>query len=347
MSLLVRAPAAAQRQRAAAPVHLLVPEQPRHGVSILAGQLARAAGARVQDAWSLPRPTSGEAPRAHLHLSDRLVADDPREAVARVHRLARRWRLTVPLHDVPQPADGTSFVRRVETYREMLRPVEGWVTNSRVERDRVVATGLSPLAGAVVPLPLVPARVRPRAVARPVPAGSGVVAVLGWVYPGKGHEEALRAAALLGDAPASRPTVVALGAVAPGHERDAASLRDLAQDLGVRLRVTGWLSEASLRRWSRRVHVAVAGHRNVSASGSINSWVVLGHRPLVRDGDYAREMDRLRPGTLALLADLAPDALAAAVDARLRDQRLTVPAAARRWRLEDCAAAYRSWWSCP
>ena len=53
----------------------------------------------------------------------------------------------------------------------------------------------------------------------------------------------------------------------------------------------------------RRVGVGLVAHANLSASGSLNSWLAAGRRPLVRTSDYAHEMAALRPARSRLLVN--------------------------------------------
>ncbi len=339
--------------RRAAPDHLVLADQPRHGVTILARQLAAATGARTVTTDQVA-PGHGTAGPAHLHFCDRLLGDTPGAAAEEVERLARLGPLTVTLHDVPAAADGPGFAARADAYRRVLAVAEGWVACSRTELEQVGRVLAPDRAGAVVPLPLVePGR---RRVAGPVDAGRATVGVLGWIYPGKGHLEALHAAAGLGRRRDERPTVVALGSPAPGHDALVAELHALAARLDVGLEVTGWLADDDLAARAAACDVGVAGHRNVSASGSVNSWIAAGHVPLVRDSPYAREMAALRPGTLTRYRDdeHAPadtdlgtgpgvPTLGRALADRLRHP-VALPGTPLAWTLGDVARAYERWW---
>ena len=44
--------------------------------------------------------------------------------------------------------------------------------------------------------------------------------------------------------------------------------------------------------------VPLAPHTHISASGSINSWIAAGRRPLVPAGRYVAELDRRMPGAV-------------------------------------------------
>ncbi|MCH1868719.1 hypothetical protein [Nocardioides sp. CFH 31398] len=325
------------------PAHLLVPGTERHGVTILARQLAERTGAQtVHDHLELPPGTP-----LHVHFTDRLFGADAVTAAGVVVAMADRHRLTLTLHDVPQPTDGDAFADRRTAYRRVLQAAAGWVACSETERATVVRHCSPPRDGAVVPLPLVtaPHPARP-AVAGPVAPGDATVAVFGWVYPGKGHVEAIEAAALLGDSPDRRPRVVALGAVAEGHEDLRADLEETAGRLGVRLTITGWLSDAEVAEGLAEATVGLVAHGNVSASGSLHSWIAAGRRPLVADSPYAREVRALRPGTLELLPRHAS---AEQVAERVRE-RLVEPSLgdldepAPGPHLPEVARAYQAWW---
>ncbi len=318
------------------PVSLLLGD-PGHGVARYAGQVAEWAGAAT--ATDAARLDAGR--RVHLHLTDRVVADSPEAAADVVEALAGRVRLTVTLHDVPQPTDGASFERRVDCYRRVVAAADGWATNSAHEHAQVVRWCAPDHDGAVVPLPVVPFPAGSSRVVLPEEP-SDVVGVFGFFYPGKGHAEVLEALeALRASGRAARLGV--LGAPAPGHRRDLEDLVDQARRRGVPVDVTGSIPEADLPAALRSVAAAVVGHRNVSASGSLNSWLAAGRRPLVRTGSYAREMADLRPGSVSLFDDDdLTDALARALD----DPASTwlPPDADLRPGPAETAEAYVAWW---
>ena len=102
------------------------------------------------------------------------------------------------------------------------------------------------------------------------------LAVVGFVYPGKGHDEVL------------------------------AALQDLPADVG--------LLDEELHRRLRTAAVPVAAHRHLSASGSINSWIAAGRRPLVPRNRYSLELADRLPGALTLYDELVPALRAALAD---------------------------------
>lgn len=313
-----------------APLHLVVGDT-QHGVARYARQVAGWTGAEVVTTTGDVAPGA----RVHLHFTDRPHGATPAEAAAAVEALAARTRLTVTLHDVPQPTDGPTFPERVACYRRVLAAADGWVTNSEHERRLLLRWCLPPSGtGTVVPLPVVPLPrrvVAPAATPAPTPTGTASttpaprlrsVGLFGFVYPGKGHLPVLRATArALREHRGLGPVeLVVAGRAAPGHAAELARLVAEGLRLGVPVRVTGAVPEADVHDLLGTVDVPVSAHRNVSASGSVNSWLAAHRRPLVRDGVYAREMAALRPGSLTLFRDAD---LADAVAAALRDPAST------------------------
>ena len=324
------------------PLHLLVGPD-THGVTRYAREVAAAARARVvRDRAALPR-----GGRVHLHLTDRLFGPEPAEAAAVVEHLARRVRLTVTLHDVPQPSDGPVFAARAEAYGRIVLASHAWATNSWHEHALVDQWSAAGAEGTVIPLPVphppdeVPGRCARAAAGRATT--EPVVGVFGFVYPGKGHRQVVRAVAALRRA-GILASVRILGDAAPGHADEVEALVRGSRARGVPVEVTGRVPDPDLVDALRGVAVGVTAHRNVSASGSLNSWIAAGRRPLVRDGAYAREMAALRPGTIELFDDAT---LVPCLDAALRRpvSTWTSPAADLGPRLEDTAAAYRAWWA--
>ncbi len=326
---------------AAPPVHL-VPDLPGHGVALHAAQVAAAVGARTVGPAELPdlRPEP-----VHVHVTDRLLGDTGEETSALLVALGRRQPMTVTLHDVPQPGDGPVFARRTTAYAAVLAAARGWVVSSEHERALVLRHLAPAHDGVVVPLPVMPLPVTAGAGPRDRAAGEPlVVGVLGWVYPGKGHDEVLRACAAVRLERPGPVVLRALGRVAAGHDHLLDELTTLAADLGAGLEVSGWVDDADLPGALTDVDVPVAAHHHVSASGSMNSWVAARRRPLVTDGTYTREMAALRPGTLTPVAD---GDLPAALARAAADPAATwlAPGIDLAPGLTEVAAAYLAWWS--
>ncbi len=318
----------------AVPLHLVLGD-PRHGVARYAGEVAEACGATV--VRDVAEAVAHGGP-VHLHLTDRLLGRTPDEAAHAVEGLARAVPLTVTLHDVPQPTDGPVFAARAAAYGRVVRAARAWATSSEHERTLVTRWCEPGARGSVVPLPVM----RPPRVVRAVVDPEPVLGIFGFVYPGKGHRQVVRAAAALRRA-GTPARVLVVGGAADGHADEVDDVCDLAEARGVPLEVTGHLPDERVAAALHRVAVPVVAHRNVSASGSLNSWLAAGRRPLVRDGAYAREMAALREGSLTLFRD---DTLADRVADALRRPASTWvrPGLDLRPHLPDVARAYQEWW---
>lgn len=307
-----------------------------HGVAVYAREMAAeigrgAPGVRVlapDEVASLPPGTP-----VHAHITDRLWGSSPEEATRTVEALARRHPLTATLHDVPQASDGErNRPRRRAFYRSVTEAARAVAVNSAHERELLREEGVWDGPVAVVPLPVASV---PPSVSAP---SDGAVGVLGYFYPGKGHEEALAATAASG---LTRLSV--LGRASEGHAADLDAFVRAAAAAGVTVEVTGWLDDADMIARARRVAVPVIAHRHVSASGSLASWIGWGRRPVAVRNRYVDEMAALRPGTLDVVE---PEQLASAVEAARAD-------AGRTWHgvdpvpfgRADAARAYRRWWS--
>lgn len=338
---------------------LLLTGPERHGVVRYARDVADqvrlldpdAAVVQVSDPADLVEAAAAH-PRVHLHVTDRPLGRGPQEAAALVERVADVTHLTITLHDVPQPSDGeVNLPRRVDGYARFAAAAAGVVVNSRHEALLLVEHGVVPRDRPVAVIPLGAALAPVRAPATARPAGL-VAAVAGYVYPGKGHDDVVRAVAVAADRlraaghDLAEVAVVAVGGPSAGHERDVEDLRAQAGRLGVELRVTGSLDDDGFRAGLRGAGVPVAAHQHLSASRTLLDWGEQGRRPLVVDSRYAREMAALRPGTLTLYA---PDGLADALVRAWLDPASTTlpPGTGLAPTLADVAAAYRDWWAAP
>jgi glycosyltransferase involved in cell wall biosynthesis len=339
---------------------------PRHGVSAYARDLAEAltlAGFSVSMPV-VPDPETAVAraagtDRVHVHFTDRIFGSTPEDAADLVERMAALTRLSVTLHDLPQPSDGTRFARRARAYGRVLDAVRGAVVSSEHEAS-LVATHLAPHARPVTVIPIgtrIPSapRTRDQATrdqAADAPAAPGALRVLiaGYIYPGKGHLEAINAVATVRDKlrataePLDEATVVAIGSASPGHEADVEFLQRHAAASGVALRVTGYLDDSAYRAAVSAHGIPLAAHQHLSASRSMLDWVEQGRLPLVADSPYAREMARLRPNTLRLyqpaqLAEHLEDGWRRPGSTRLAAGTPLYPT------LADGALAHRDWWA--
>lgn len=303
-----------------------------HGVRRYAERLAELGAERstVVEVVNPEDVTTLVGARVLCHFTDRLFGADARSAARRLGQWCRGVeRLTVVLHDIPQVSDGVSRRVRAEGYLAVCELADRIVVNSA--HEALLLRALARCRGEqwaarlaartqLVPLP-VPAPVKPAEPGADRWAGPDdgrrtpgdpehrrVVATLGFIYPGKGLEEVIDAAATV--APA--PRVLNLGRASPGHEDLIDELTRRATAQGVAWASTGWLSDEHLASWLRSVDVPVAAHRHLSASGSINTWLGAGRRPLVTPSRYTRELSARMPGSLHLVDDLGA-ALAAAL----------------------------------
>ncbi|CAN5593827.1 hypothetical protein BH24ACT15_BH24ACT15_23910 [soil metagenome] len=293
-----------------------------HGVCAFGLDLQRAVEATgscaVQDHWIKPGgtlPSMSSQNITHLQFTDNLWGGD---AASAAHSMCQTLRsatgpVVVTLHDLPDPADDPGrWRRRAPVYQQVARLADRVVVCSHHERRRLRL--VAPDIGAdVVPNPLPP---QPQ-VTGSTRLGQGMVGVLGWVFPDKGHADVIRAVANL---PAPRRVVI-LGAVAQGHTTYAAQLKDLACRLQVPLSLTGWLAPTAQRHLMGVVDVAVAPHRNPSASGSMLAWIAAGRRPLIRRSAYAEEL-ALRAPMAVTMYD--PSRLSTAIHRELTDPARTI-----------------------
>ena len=239
-----------------------------------------------------------------VHVTDKLFGATPEGAADVVVALARQRPLVLTLHDLPQPSDGpASAPRRAAAYRRMAQAAAAVVVASRHEERLLAACGVD-VPCAVVPLPVPELRSAPAA-DRDAPPRS--VAVLGYLYPGKGHESVVAALDVL---PAGIG-LTAWGRPSAGHEDLVDALSVQARALGRPCSVTGYVPDYELPGLLRSAVLPVAPHEHLSASGSINSWIGAGRRPLVPRSDYVAELVDRSPGCVQIYDDL-PTALAQA-----------------------------------
>ena len=237
----------------------------------------------------------------HLNFTDRLFGATPADAAHRVAALVRDVeatgsRVTVTLHDVPQPSDGGNYAQRVDAYRTVCAAVHGIVVNSDHERSLLDESRIAdPADVVVIPLPLdVGDAVSPQP-----SLGDRTVGVLGFLYPGKGHDEVLAAMAGL----PSSVGFVAVGEPSAGHDDLVDGLAKVAEREGRPFSVTGYVPAETLAGVLHAVTVPVAHHRHVSASGSINTWIAARRRPLVPVNRYTVEHAERHPGTVTPYPD--------------------------------------------
>jgi glycosyltransferase involved in cell wall biosynthesis len=263
---------------------------------------------RVESTGAEPAPVAAVVGRGPvlLHVTDRLFGSSPEAAARSVEHLAGLVPTVLSLHDIPQPEEGEDwFRRRRRAYRRFAAAAERVVVASRFERDLLLDLVDDPVAERVrvIPLPLE----RRDGVETVRPASE--VALLGFLYPGKGVEDVVDAVA---GCPRLPRLVVNYGAPAPGHEDHVEVLIRYAAERDVEVQVTGFVPDRELDATLRQAGLPVAPHRHISASGSVGSWVGAGRRPVVRSGGWARELAARVPGAITV-ADRLPEGLAAAV----------------------------------
>ncbi|OLR93268.1 hypothetical protein BJP25_17450 [Actinokineospora bangkokensis] len=295
------------------------PGPAHHGVARHARHLARLlADEGVRIAASDPDVV-------HVQFSDSLYPGDASAAADAF----TQWLADVPepvvltVHDLPgNDPDPARDSRRSAAYRRVLTSGVTVVVSARHEADKVEAlTGERPH---VIPLPL------PRsAPPSPPPAlfAEPSVGVAGFIYPGKGHEEAIRAAARQ----PTRPRVVALGSATRDHRDLVVKLHGLAGSLGVRFTVTGPLGEAEMSTALAAVTAPLVPARQVSASGSLMSWLAGSRRPLVAANEFSREVVERNPRAVHLYEADDRDALDHLLSRALRDGAHTRTASPPRW----------------
>ncbi|WP_255583530.1 hypothetical protein [Dietzia sp. ANT_WB102] len=280
---------------------------PEHGVTRFAVDCARAAGTtllEVTDVSALPAALS-EHPGApvHLHVTDPLFGATPDDAAAHIENVAGARAVAVTLHDVPQPAEGLERCRRRTHAYQRIAGVAGLVVVSS-EHEQSLCADASIVVDAVIPLP-VPDLAPPASLA----PDSRSVGVFGFLHPGKAVDVVAEAVAALAAAGDNRVSLRLLGQPAEGHEDYVRAALETVRAAGGGAELTGRIDDDDLARVLGEVTVPVALFRNVSASGSLNTWAAAGRRPLVYDADYTRETQRRNPGSLLLTGgdDLAGD----------------------------------------
>lgn len=287
-----------------------------HGVTEYALALARHTGGHVvRDTGPLPPGP------VHVTFTDHLFGPGPEEAVDNVLARCAGHPLSISLHDIPQPQEGTQrFARRSPAYLRLAEAADLVVCNSRHEASFFD----SPVE--VIPLPV-------PALDSPYEPEAGTVGILGFIYPGKGHDELIRIMAGTGW------ELRAIGGVSAGHDDWARYLQDLAVECGVSLSITGYLPEEELAVAMGRIAVPVCAHRHYSASGSLMSWLGAGRHVLVSDSPYTREVARRWPGRIGIVSDWREALRQAAAS--------PVPpvGAASGWDWPEVAADWRSRWA--
>ncbi|MCW2621189.1 MAG: hypothetical protein JWL64_791 [Frankiales bacterium] len=261
-----------------------------HGVvhhSLVMARLLRQQGVEVVMERTLAPPAPADV--THVHFTDALFGTNVQEAADNFLHWAENAHgvLVGTLHDAPgNDHEPERDARRRAAYERVAGALDAVIVCAEHERRWLPGA-------AVVPLPI-----EPLPVPGPVPWWSAdpSIGVLGFIYPGKGHAEAIACAP-------QGVRVVALGAVSPGHGELLQELHNRADSRDVELVVTGSVSDEDLHAGARAVTVPFAVRTSPSASSSLTTWLGCGRRPLVNDAPYARELGARWPGSLAVHQD--------------------------------------------
>ncbi|MEO5901829.1 MAG: glycosyltransferase, partial [Ilumatobacteraceae bacterium] len=217
-------------------------------------------------------PVVAPSPRPavwYSQFTDHLLGRTPEQSVLAMAQLRGQLapsRLVVTMHDLPGAA---STPARRSAYRRVATAASAVVVCSEHERTLLRSCGFD---GPVVVIPHF-VEARPATAIEPGPSSRvATVAVLGFLYPGKGHMAVLEACARA----AADVHVLALGAPSPGHADLAEQLLAAGRRLDVGCTVTGWLSEHALDGRLATADVPVTAHEALSASSSVATWIAAG-----------------------------------------------------------------------
>ena len=230
-------------------------------------------------------------------------------------RRAYKGALVVTLHDV---FDRVGVRERylqpdVWSLRWLGRSADIVVVHSQIEVERL--RGIIP----VERLRVIPHFVEKRQLALSPEAarerlGIGdrkLVTLLGFVYGRKGHRYAVEAVPFMPD----DAMMVYAGGPVEGrtyvHDLALAKAQELG--LGDRFRITGFLSNEDLETWMAATHLAILPFTDLSASGSMSSWISSGKPMLVSDLPGTREYARRVPGALNFFGPTEPWPLGSAI----------------------------------
>lgn len=331
-----------------------------HGVTAYALDLCRALHIKPLrfETWqdlesALPLSVDSEA--LHLCFTDYLWGETPQDAVALVRRLSEQFYLSISFHDVPQPQEGQErFAARAQAYAALGGRADVLVVNSQHEAAFFTQHCVAQVHPVVLPLPLPPKTVPPKTETANAQqpnsklAGDSVsenssaprepleIGVMGFVYPGKGHEELLQSIAGM------NANVRALGGFSAGHDWLQSHLQDIAHTSGVGFEITGYLSEEELQAQMMCTEVPICAHRHFSASGSLMKWISLGRKVLVSDSPYSRELAQIWGDFIVLVSD---NQWAQALCELPADFSRPLPAPTN-WTWEHLANGYRKAWGC-
>ncbi len=230
-------------------------------------------------------------------------------------RRAYKGALVVTMHDV---FDRVGLRERhlqpdVWSLRWLGRTAERIVVHSQIEVERL--RGIIPVEKVSVIPHFVEGRqltlTADEARARLGLSDRRVVTLLGFVYGRKGHRYAVEAVPFMPD----DAVMVYAGGPVAGRTYVHDLARSKAQELGLgdRFRITGYLDETEWETWIAATHLAILPFTDLSASGSLSSWISAGKPMLVSDLPGLREYGRRVPGALHFFGPPEPWPLGAAI----------------------------------
>jgi hypothetical protein len=223
--------------------------------------------------------------------------------------------LVVTLHDV-FPRDGLRqryLQPDVWSLRWLGRTADRIVVHSQIEVERlrgIIAVDKIRVVPHFVErreLALTPEQAR----ARLGLSDRRIVTLLGFVYGRKGHRYAVEAVPFM---PPDAIMVYAGGPVAGRtfvYDLALSKAREL--ELGDRFRITGYLSDEDLETWIAATHLAILPFTDLSASGSLSSWISARKPMLVSDLPGFREYARRVPGAINFFKPTEPWPLGSAI----------------------------------
>lgn len=238
-------------------------------------------------------------------------------SLPRLMRFRRGWKgaLVVTLHDVfAREGLRQRFLQPdVWSLRWLGRTADRIIVHSQIEVERL--RGIIDIERIrVVPhfvekrtLPLTPDQAR----AKLGLSDRRVVTLLGFVYGRKGHRYAVEAVPFMPD----DAIMVYAGGPVEGrtYVYDLALAKAQELGLGDRFRITGYLSDEDLETWIAATHLAILPFTDLSASGSLSSWISAGKPMLASDLPGFREYARRVPGALSFFKPAEPWPLGAAI----------------------------------
>jgi glycosyltransferase involved in cell wall biosynthesis len=177
--------------------------------------------------------------------------------------------------------------------------------------------------------------------------GRTIVSLLGFITKRKGHDLLLDALPMLPD----DVTAIVAGSGIGGRDLRVQELREQARRNGVvdRVMFTGYMDDARLELVLAATDVAVCPFDNVSASGSLSTWISVARPLVVSDLPGFREYDAFSPGALRRFTPRDARTLAAAIESVTADSTGAMPDSLDQLRdqlspertLERYAAIYR------